>query len=110
MDLLDQVPTWLLRPLPANAVTDDKLNERIDQLCQDLPASLPQLHLRLAKVSSSCEYDGAANRAAAHVWNTRERFFSSESPSSRAQLLAFAAAPLPAEALARVCRRLVKDP
>src|SRR5262249_33543340 len=43
MDPVEQVPAWVLRPLPANATADAKLNARIDELCAKLPDGLWQL-------------------------------------------------------------------
>jgi len=41
MDPLSQVPAWLPRPLPANALADAGLSTRIDQFAGGLPATLP---------------------------------------------------------------------
>jgi hypothetical protein len=110
MNTLESVPAWLLRPLPANAVADEALHQRIDELSRKLPGSLSQLHGVLNQVQSYREYDAAANRAAAHVWRALDSFFASASEAARANLLAFADAHLSEAARARVCRRLTKDP
>jgi hypothetical protein len=109
MDPLEQVPAWLLRPLPVNAAADAALHARIDKLGAELPNSLPQIHEALNKVRALSEYDAAANRAAAHLWLALERFYTGGVPSRR-DLLSFAGDHLVAEAQARICRRLVKDP
>jgi hypothetical protein len=110
MRTLEQVPAWLFRPLPANAVADEALHARIDQLGRQLPLSLPDLHAALDEVRMYREYDAAANRAAAHVWLALDRLCSAESAEMRGALLSFAAEHLAGAAQARVYRRLVKDP
>jgi hypothetical protein len=110
MDLLKEAPAWLLRPLPANAARDKKLEERIDDLGEKLPDSLFQLTFALDAVQAFREYDAAANRASAHVWRALERFYAAESAAARARLLSFARAHMTPAAQARICRRLVKDP
>ncbi len=108
METLDLVPPWVLRPLPANAGADPKLDERIDKLAQDLPKTLFQLDLALQGVRMYCEYDAAANRASAHVWRVLGQFFTAN-PSSKVTLLGFAEAHMTEQAQARIYRRLVKD-
>jgi retron-type reverse transcriptase len=110
MDPLECVPSWVLRPLPANATADAKLHARIDKLSQTLPESIGTMAEALVKVKAYREYDTAANRAAAHVWLALERFYSSDDPSVRVALLRFARDHLAEEAQARICRRLAKDP
>jgi RNA-directed DNA polymerase len=109
MDLLEEVPSRMLRPLPANATVDHGLHETIDKLARRLPGSLAEVGKALDKVRSFREYDAAANRAAAHVWLAREQFFTAPEPELRSALLAFAVEHMAEEALARICRRLVKD-
>jgi hypothetical protein len=109
MDVLEQVPAWLLRPLPANAAADETLNAEIDRLAAELPNSLRALATVLFRVRHYREYDAAVNRASAHVWRALDAFFSSPSPSDRMALLNFALTNMVDEAQARVCRRLVKD-
>jgi hypothetical protein len=111
MDTLEHTPpAWLARPLPANASVDEKLHARIDELGRKLPHSIGKLHEALDAVQPYREYDAAANRAAAHVWQALGRFFAADAVELRTALLAFAAAHLGEEAQARVLRRLVKDP
>src|SRR5215470_12491989 len=87
MDRDNHVPTWLYRPLPANATADAALNARIDELSQELPQSLTQLHNALNTVRMLCEYDVAANRASEHVWHALERCYAEDLPSVRIALL-----------------------
>ncbi len=110
MNTLDQVPSWLLRPLPLNAAADEPLIARVEKLCKKLPDGIRDLHEALNKVQMYHEYDAAANRAAAHVWLLLDRFYTSDTPAVRLGLLAFANEHLVEEAQARVYRRLVKDP
>ncbi|HEX5271200.1 MAG TPA: reverse transcriptase family protein [Gemmataceae bacterium] len=110
MDVLEEVPAWLLRPLPANAVADDKLHAEIDTLATNLPDSLNRLGLLLSRVRAYREYDAAANRAGAYVWRHCDAIFASPNPPDRLALLHFALAHMVEGAQARVCRRLVKDP
>jgi RNA-directed DNA polymerase len=110
MELLTQVPDWLLRPLPANATVDDKLTARIDALAAKLPGSIEQLKLALDAVRQFREYDAAANRACAHVWQTLEHFYSPLLDKRlRTALLGFVSEHMIDRAQARVFRRLVKD-
>jgi retron-type reverse transcriptase len=109
MDLLENIPARLLRAQPANAILDQKLHEKIDKLAGALPDTLSDIGKALDKIRSFREYDAAANRAAAHVWLVRERFFTAEEPALRSALLSFAVEHMAEEALARICRRLVKD-
>jgi hypothetical protein len=109
MNPFEQVPDWLLRPLPVNAAVDDELMERIDKLAPKLPKSLGAIENVLQPLRSFREYDAAVNRACAHVWLARESFFGAESPSVRMELLRFASAHMMEHAQARIFRRLVKD-
>ena len=83
MDLLQEVPGWILRPLPANAPADEALAAKLDELARDLPLNLPLLDSLLTGVKSYREYDQAANRAGAHVWKALERICASDGGSSR---------------------------
>ncbi len=78
MDVVEQAPAWLLRPLPVNAVDDSKLNTQIDEAAQELPDGLPQLTRLLNGVRMYREFDAAVNRACVHVWRVREQFLSSD--------------------------------
>ncbi len=109
MDPLDQVPSAVLRLLPANAGVDAQLHARLDLLSRDLPASIGQIARALEAVKATCDYDAAVNRAAAHIWLALDHFYSYDNPSVRVRLLYFARDHLGEEAQARLCRRLVKD-
>jgi hypothetical protein len=108
METLDLVPPWVLRPLPANAGADPKLDERIDELAAKLPGTLFQLDLALQGVRMYCEYDAAANRAGAHVWRVLHQFFAADA-GAKVRLLSFAEGHMTEQAQARIYRRLVKD-
>jgi RNA-directed DNA polymerase len=110
MDPLPNVPSWILRPLPVNAINDASLHARIDSLAAELPRTLRQIADELAQVISYREYDSAANRAASHIWPQLQAIFASSSVQARMDLLAFAHAHLAPKAQARIYRRLVKDP
>src|SRR5262249_11911915 len=100
---------WLLRPLPANAAVDDKLNERIDGLCARLPGSIGELDEILLGVRMYVDYDAAVNQACACVWEVLDQFYTS-GEEHRLALLTFAEHHMVEQAQARILRRLVKDP
>jgi retron-type reverse transcriptase len=110
MDALTNAPAWLLRPLPVNAATDEALHAQIDELAPGLPGTLPDLQRALDAVKTFREYDAAANRAGALVWQALDRFCASDSVSLRSQLLNFASEHMSEAAQARIYRRMVKDP
>ena len=110
MDTQTHAPAWLFRPLPVNAAVDEKLHTRIDKLGEDLPDSLLELHQALDAARPYREYDAAANRASAHVWQAVERFYVAADKRVRSGLLSFAVEHMGEEAQARILRRLVKDP
>ncbi len=109
MESLDRVPPWGLRPLPANAGTDAKLEGLVDELVSKLHDSIGALDRALNAVCPFCEYDAAANRAAAHVWRVVDQFFNAGSAADKSALLSFAERHMTAHAQARIYRRLVKD-
>jgi retron-type reverse transcriptase len=104
------VPAWVPRPLPVDAVADPALHARIDKLARDLPASLPELSERLESVRVFREYEAAANHASAHVWQAMDRLLADPDLDMRVALLTFAREHFSRPALARLLRRLVKDP
>jgi hypothetical protein len=110
MDPIATAPDWLLRPLPVNAAADPTLHATIDRLAAGLPGSLPQLDGELRAVRMFHEYDAAANRASAHIWRHLDRILGSTEVTDRLHLLFFARDHLPRQALARLLRRMVKDP
>jgi hypothetical protein len=109
MDLLEQAPAWLLRPLPANAAAEAALEGQIDALAAGLPGSLFQISRALEGVRPFREYDSAANRAVAHVGAALGPLLASDDSHPKHVLLGFALAHMPGPAQARVFRRLVKD-
>jgi hypothetical protein len=109
MDLLENVPAFVLWPLPANAAVDAALEKKIDALVPKLPENLTKLAQLLNGVREFAEYDSAANRAAAHVWKLVEQVLSSDDPQSKERVLAFASLHMTPQVQARICRRLVKD-
>ncbi len=110
MEPYSRVPRWLLRPLPANASSDPKVNKKIDALSKKLPDSIGEIHSILTRITEYSEYDDAANRASAYVWLAMEDFFNAEDAQIRSQLLSFVGAHMVPRARARVLRRLIKDP
>lgn len=109
MRALDQIPSRLLRPLPANATSDAKVREQIEQLCQKLPGGLAELSARLMSLRDSSDYDAAVNSATRHVWSALDQFYASEDPAERTALLRFARDHLSEAAQAHLCRRLIRD-
>ena len=109
MESLDLVPPWVLRPLPANAGADAKLEGRIDELVRELPGSIYQIDRTLSLVRMYAEYDAAANRASAHVWRVLDQFFTAAPAGAKSALLSFAESHMTEQARARIYRRLVKD-
>lgn len=109
MNPLEQIPSAMLRPLPANATSDAKLRDKIDSLGQKLPGSIGLITALLAGAKASSDYDAAVNWAAGHVWAALDRIYSSSNPAEREALLHFACNHLPEAAQAHICRRLVKD-
>src|SRR5262249_28403227 len=110
IDPFEQVPGWVLRTLPANAVEDAELHARLDKLAAKLPGSLRELHELLDKVRTFSEYDAAANRAAALVWPHLDAIYSGGDSDLRTALLEFAHAHMATQPRARIYRRLAKDP
>jgi RNA-directed DNA polymerase len=108
-ELFSNVPSWLLRPLPVNATINAALHKSIDHHARKLPGSINLLYNSLNKARKYREYDAAANRAAAHVWLALESLYAADSRTRRF-LLAFAGEHLPDQAIARICRRLIKAP
>src|SRR5262245_44772068 len=110
MDTVEQVPSWLVRPLPTNAQVDAKLGERIARLGEDLPANLGPLTAELNRAQSFVEYDAAANLASVAVWQALDRCYAAPEPATRIALLRFAEYHMRPEAVGRICRRLALDP
>ncbi len=103
-------PAWLLLPLPANADPDATLLKTVEQLCADLPNSFLKLQRALDNVRALSSYEPAANRASALIWEQFESLLSNPDGDARLVFAKYAREHLPQRALARVLRRLAKDP
>jgi retron-type reverse transcriptase len=103
-------PGWLLLPLPANAAHDAALLATVEQHGAKLPAEFAKLDRALAAVRDLASYEPAVNRANELVWDQFEALVSAPGPDARIALAVYARAHMPPRALARVLRRLAKDP
>ena len=110
MSASKSAPAWLLLPLPANAEHDTKLLKTVEQYCGDLPGSFDKLRKALDNVRALASYEPAANRATVLIWEQFETLLSSPNGNERLALAQYAREHLPPRALARVLRRLAKDP
>jgi RNA-directed DNA polymerase len=110
MSAVQPAPAWMLLPLPANASNDIKLLESIEQLCAKLPGSFGQLQRALANVRSLASYEPAANRANTLIWEQFEALLSAPDGNMRLMFARYAREHMPQRALARILRRLAKDP
>jgi len=109
VDSLQQVPSYVLRAAPHNAKVDLHLNETIRKLAAKLPDSLADMARALGKVESFSEYDPAANIANAAVWSQLPQLLEA-APAVRKSFFEYASQHMPLPALARILRRMVKDP
>jgi hypothetical protein len=109
MTSLAQVPEWMLRPLPVDALVDAALHARLDALAGNLPGNLAQLHGQLDAVRMFREYDAAANHVCGHIWRALDQCLHASELEHRKALLAFAERHFTRPALARLLRRAVKD-
>src|SRR5262245_27943825 len=105
-----ELPNWLFRTLPANAVVDEQLNDRVRTLCDGLPKSFRQLAAALNGVKALAEYEPAVNAASAAFWPHLDALLESADENTRMDILDFAVDHLVPEAAGRVARRLSKDP
>ncbi|MDB5312464.1 MAG: hypothetical protein JWO38_6666 [Gemmataceae bacterium] len=110
MSSASSAPDWLYLPLPANADHDVPLLDRVGRACSNLPDSFPELQTALDAVRSLASYEPAANRANELVWEQFEGLLAWPEPRGRLLLIQYARAHLPGRGLARVLRRLAKDP
>jgi RNA-directed DNA polymerase len=110
MSTSKSAPAWLLLPLPANADHDAKLLAEVEKHCGKLPEQLGQLHNALSRVQALASYEPAANLANSLIWEQFEDLLSSPSEDARLNFARYASAHMPQRALARVLRRLAKDP
>jgi RNA-directed DNA polymerase len=109
-------PTWLLRPLPANAVPDTKLNDKLIKLCQrwtldpeSLAPALVSLRTQLNAVQSFAEYESAVNLVSGAIWLLVDPVCEGSDRTCKIRLIELALDHLVPEASARICRRLAKD-
>jgi retron-type reverse transcriptase len=103
-------PEWLYVPLPANADSDAQLLKKIEQLCSKLPDGFGQLQKALDGARPFARFDPAVNRANELVWGQFESLVSHPDARTRSALVKYALAFFPARGIARVLRRLAKDP
>jgi RNA-directed DNA polymerase len=103
-------PDWLLLPLPANALADEKLIASVTAHCAKLPAEFGKLGAALESVRALASYEPAANRANELIWERFEELLSAPVPAHRTAFVKYAADHLPERAFARVLRRFAKDP
>lgn len=103
-------PAWLLLPLPANADHDAKLLATVEKHCAKLPTEFAKLHRALGSVRALASYEPVANRANALVWEQFEALLAAPDGTARLALARYAREHMPSRALARVLRRLAKDP
>ncbi len=108
MSHVDQVPHWVLRPLPANTTSDANLLKEIEEVCAKLPNHFYHLHSLLQRVRCFREYDSAVNDACVRVWRLLPQLFAG-TVGAKHSLLYFASQHMPPEAQARIYRRLAKD-
>lgn len=109
-DLFSRVPNWLLRPLPVNATVDPSILTRIDTLATQLPDSLGELSRGLNNLIGLRAYDGAVNRASAHVWLACKMIASHPVSRFRTDLLIFASNFMVPEAVGRLLRQFIRHP
>ncbi|QJX00435.1 reverse transcriptase family protein [Frigoriglobus tundricola] len=103
-------PAWLLLPLPANAAHDAALLASVEEHCTKLPRDFAKLQKALERVRYLASYEPAVNRANALVWEQFEALLSAPEGRDRIALVGYARNHMPVRALARVLRRLAKDP
>lgn len=112
-------PAWLLRPLPANAVADDKLAERVTALAAALAPAVGTAGLRnalldldkaLTAAQPFAEYEPAVNAVAGSVWAMADAVCDGDDVNAKQQLVSLVVDHMVPEAAARIVRRLAKDP
>lgn len=110
-------PAWLLRPLPANAAPDEKLNDTVIGLARMLASGqafnvrdeLFNLRMALDAAQPYSSYEPAVNAIAAEMWAIAEAVSDSDNTTAKLHLIDLATGHMVPEAAARVCRRLAKD-
>ena len=103
-------PAWLLLPLPANADPDRQPLAKVEQACSKLPDKFGELQKALTAVRQFASYEPAVNRANELVWGQLEALLTHPADTGRTALVRYAAEHMPQRALARILRRLAKDP
>jgi retron-type reverse transcriptase len=103
-------PVWMLLPLPANAHHDDRVLKTVELHCANLPGAFSKLLNALDGVRALASYEPAANRANALIWERFEELLSSPEARDRLNFARYARDHMPPRALARILRRLAKDP
>ncbi len=110
-------PAWLLRPLPANAAPDDKLNESLANLLAEarsadakkLGDAVRALTRALDAAQPFAHYEPAVNAIAGDLWALAEGVCDGDNLHAKYHLIALATGHMVPEAAARICRRLAKD-
>jgi retron-type reverse transcriptase len=112
MSASQSAPAWLLLPLPANAVHDTKLIESLAKHCANLsdPREFVRLNSALNGVRALASYEPAVNYVNTLVWEQFEALVSAPNSRTRLALTRHACQHMPQRAMARVLRRLAKDP
>jgi retron-type reverse transcriptase len=110
MSAPQSAPAWLLLPLPANAETDPTLIGAVEQHCNELPGAFPRLARALDAARALASYEPAVNRANSLIWPQFEAFLSAANGNARLSFAKYAREHMPPRALARILRRLAKDP
>lgn len=111
-------PAWLLRPLPANATTDDKLADKLAKLVaaarsadtKHLGKAIYDLNSALSQAQPVATYEPAVNAVAGHLWELAEAVCGCDDLNAKYHLITLAVGHMVPEAAARICRRLAKDP
>jgi retron-type reverse transcriptase len=104
--------------LPANATTDDKLNDKLAKLlaaARAAPADkvyseLSALARALDTAQPFASYEPAVNAVAGELWAIAERVCDGDNQGAKTHLISLAVGHMVPEAAARICRRLAKDP
>ncbi len=110
-------PAWLLRPLPANAVTDAGLMVQLSELIVDARTAearrvsqvLLDLRHALDAAQAFSSYEPAVNDVAGELWALAEMVCESGDVKAKYHLIELATRHMVPEAAARICRRLAKD-
>ncbi len=103
-------PDWLYLSLPANANHDRDLLAKVEQLSSKLPETFAPLAKALNAVRALASYEPAVNRTNELIWERFETLITHPSGKSRIALVDYAVEHFPERGLARVLRRLAKDP